>query len=70
MDQAIRPVARFGVHRFGQAGLNQPVEGPIGEGPTDSEHPPHLAIEGEVLRYGKPMGGASCEKAEDCVFGD
>lgn len=60
----------FGVVRLGQPGIDQAIEGPVHQGPSHRDHPPHLGIGLKCFRDGEAVGGPLGEQAENGVLGE
>ena len=70
MDDSFRSgVAGFGVNCCSQAGLDEAVESPVGEGSAHSQNPSHRSFGGESLGDRKSMGRVFGEDSEDGVLG-
>ena len=63
-------VARFGVNQFGEAGLDESIEGPVRERPTHRENSSDLSVRSERLRDREPVGWALGEDSEDGELGE
>ena len=62
--------SRLGVHRFGQPGIDQTIEGSINQGSPHRDHPSYLGIRLKCLGDGEAVCRSLGEKTEDGVLGE
>jgi hypothetical protein len=71
VHQAVRAgVARFGMPRLGQSGLDESIQRPIHQWPSDCDDPAQIALGRQLFGDGETVGGTASQDPQDGVLGE